>query len=264
MTPFRMMLGLLGLCWIGVSIAEETTQSAFVPQIQIDAVIYEVDPAKLAKLADTTKSPVAEFLKLNGFHQVAADRGPPWFVLATRKEPLSLDILGQDTVWAFKRLTAPTVTVLSGRKATVHFGGQFPTLIPVGNKSDRDMEIQWMDFGTKLTLIPIVEPDGRIKLEVHVDDRQLDDATAVAINGVAYPGLTVKTGTVSGEFKLQEHLLIADGTSESDLTRIVQLTPRLMTDAEMAQPLVANLPPSEPQRIQQQPTQPAALLAETS
>ena len=39
-------------------------------QIQIEAVIYEVDPLKLQKLAGKTRKPVAELLKLNGFKLV--------------------------------------------------------------------------------------------------------------------------------------------------------------------------------------------------
>ncbi|MFM9961109.1 MAG: hypothetical protein ACKV2Q_07775 [Planctomycetaceae bacterium] len=211
-----------------------------IQQIEIAAVIYEVDPIKLSKLADKTKSPVAELLKLNGFTPPKDAENPPAVVYSIREQPLSFDVGGQNVELAFQRRTSPTVAVLPGFEASVVGYGGAP--IPIGREPGRDTEIAWRDIGTKLNARGTIEPDGRLLLDLRVEDSRTGEETGAEVNGVKIQSLRTRVMSLAAKLKSGQHLLIANGTSESDLTQFVQITPRLLTQNETTKRLLETIP----------------------
>ncbi len=192
-----------------VSIAQPALQ-----QIQIEAVIYEVDPAKLVKLAEKSKSPVAELLKANGFKLTESH--------AVRDEPLSLDLENSQIGLAFKRVASPTIVTLENQQATFHSGGEFPIPTPKG-QGEVGTNVVFREFGTKLTARPRIEADGQIALGVQVEVSTLNREHSVVVSGIEVPGLNVRRMNVAMKLKSGQYLLLANGTTETDLTQFVQL-----------------------------------------
>lgn len=213
------------------------TVPAWAPQIRIDAVIYQVDPVRLSKLADKSKSPVNEFLKVNGFSSAKNEKTRPVAVHAIRNETMSFDVHGQDVTMAFKRISAPTIVTLSGHEATMFSGGEFP--IPVSNEAGVGVKVGWREFGTKLKINPLIEADGQILLDVRVEESQRGEETGVTFQGLAVPALRTRALSLVARVKSGQHLLFANGSSESDLTQFVQLTPRVLTPDEISKQLSA-------------------------
>lgn len=218
-------------------------------QIQIDAVIYEVDPAKLA---ETSKSPVAELLKANGF-ELSKDSKERWPVTSVRDEPLSLDLEHSQIGLAFKRVASPTIVTLANQKATFLSGGEFPVPVTKGS-SESGTKVDFREFGTKLTARPRIEADGQISLDVRVEESTLNRENSVVVSGIEVPGLNVRRMNAAAKLKSGQYLLIASGTTESDLTQFVQLKVRVLTSAETAAAAIRSLPdPAQPRTTGSEP-----------
>jgi pilus assembly protein CpaC len=88
-----------------------------------------------------------------------------------------------------KIMAQPSVTTLSGRSATLLSGGQqaVPQSGGLGTTT-----VQFIDFGTSLSVLPIVLGNGKIRLEVEPEVSQLSQAAGTISNGIAIPGRTVE------------------------------------------------------------------------
>jgi pilus assembly protein CpaC len=90
-------------------------------------------------------------------------------------------------------LAKPTLVSLSGQTASFLAGGEFPVPVP----QDRNVTIDWKDFGIGLNFTPTVLDDGTISMHVAPEVSELDFTTAVTLAGFVVPGLTTrKTSTV--------------------------------------------------------------------
>jgi pilus assembly protein CpaC len=86
-------------------------------------------------------------------------------------------------------MAQPSVTTLSGRSATLLSGGQqaVPQSGGLGTTT-----VTFIDFGTSLSVLPIVLGNGKIRLEIEPEVSQLNQAAGVVANGVNVPGRTVE------------------------------------------------------------------------
>lgn len=84
-----------------------------------------------------------------------------------------------------KILANPTLTTLSGRPATFLVGGEQP--YPVPASLGQPPSIDFKQFGTALTFVPVVLADGRIRIEVEPEVSRLDFANGVTIAGTQVP-----------------------------------------------------------------------------
>jgi pilus assembly protein CpaC len=87
-------------------------------------------------------------------------------------------------------LANPTLTTLSGRPATFLSGGEqpYPTPAAVGQPPG----VEFRPFGTRLTFLPVVLSDGRIRLEVEPEVSRLDFANAISFAGTTVPQFLVQ------------------------------------------------------------------------
>lgn len=75
-------------------------------------------------------------------------------------------------------LAEPTLTTLTGQKATFTAGGEFP--IPVPGR-DGSTTIEFKEFGIGLGFLPVVLDSGRISLDVDIRVSEISNDHAVAI-----------------------------------------------------------------------------------
>jgi pilus assembly protein CpaC len=81
----------------------------------------------------------------------------------------------------FKDLANPTLVTLSGRPATFLVGGDAP-YGTAGSGGGLGTGIQYRPFGTRLTFIPVVLGDGRIRLEIEAEVSQVSTNLAISAN----------------------------------------------------------------------------------
>jgi pilus assembly protein CpaC len=100
-----------------------------------------------------------------------------------------------------KILAEPTLTTLTGQEATFLSGGEFPVPVPQG---DRNVTIEFKDFGISLKVLPVVLAGDRINTKLDVSVSEISNATSVVLNPAqasstfVVPSLTRRnaTGTV--------------------------------------------------------------------
>jgi pilus assembly protein CpaC len=84
-----------------------------------------------------------------------------------------------------KLLAEPRLVTLSGRQASFLDGGEQAVPVPAGLGQ---VGVQFEEFGTRLSFVPIVLGDGRIRLEVEPEVSNLDPAAGTTIQGTTVPG----------------------------------------------------------------------------
>jgi pilus assembly protein CpaC len=81
-------------------------------------------------------------------------------------------------------LAEPTITTLSGQKASFLSGGEFPFPVVQGSSGGlTSITIQFRPYGVKLDFTPIVNDDKTIQLKVAPEVSALDYTNAVTISG---------------------------------------------------------------------------------
>lgn len=88
-----------------------------------------------------------------------------------------------------RTLAEPTLTAVSGEKASFLAGGEFP--IPV-SQSDGEIQVEFKQFGISLAFEPVVLSPGRISLKIQTEVSELSNEGAVQISGLTIPALTVR------------------------------------------------------------------------
>jgi pilus assembly protein CpaC len=120
-----------------------------------------------------------------------------------------------------KLLDEPIVVTKDGRPAEFLSGGEIPFQVAsgLGNNS-----IEFRPFGTKLDLVPIVNGDGRMTLEVRAEVSEVD-ASLSSVSNV--PGFRVRRVNV-GVDMTAGHTLALAGDYREDLEVEKQGIPKLM------------------------------------
>jgi pilus assembly protein CpaC len=105
-----------------------------------------------------------------------------------------------------KLLAEPTITVMTGRPATISSGGSFPILVPNGLGTT---SVEFRDYGTRVDVVPIVLGNGNIRLEIRPRVSEVDETRGVEVNGVKVPGLTIRYTDTSVEMRAGQTLALA-------------------------------------------------------
>jgi len=113
--------------------------------------------------ANLTNVPSTIFSIMNG------NQGFIGFLNALRNENL------------IKVMANPKITTLSGRPAYIVDGGEVPIL----TSSSAGSNIQYKNFGTVVTFLPIVLGNGRIHLEVQPEISSVDQALGLSVGGIS-------------------------------------------------------------------------------
>ncbi|MBY0404345.1 MAG: hypothetical protein K2X66_10640, partial [Cyanobacteria bacterium] len=99
-----------------------------------------------------------------------------------------------------KSLAEPTLTLLSGEKASFLAGGEVP--IPVLGTNGQ-ITITYHEFGIRLNIIATVTDDGKIHMQVAPEVSTVDPTNSITTNLVTVPGFATR--------RMQTTLEMADG-----------------------------------------------------
>ncbi len=90
-------------------------------------------------------------------------------------------------------LAEPTLTAVSGEKASFLSGGEFPFPVVQGASSGfTSVTIQFRPYGVKLDFSPVVLPDGTIQMKVAPEVSALDYTNSVQLDGYTIPAISTR------------------------------------------------------------------------
>jgi pilus assembly protein CpaC len=99
-------------------------------------------------------------------------------------------------------LAEPTITTLSGQKASFLSGGEFPFPVIQGSSGGlTSITIQFRPYGVKLDFTPIINDDGTIQLKVAPEVSALDYTNAVTISGYTIPAISTRRAETQVELR---------------------------------------------------------------
>jgi Flp pilus assembly secretin CpaC len=111
---------------------------------------------------------------------------------------------------AARTLSAPSAVVLSGQEARFNVGGEIP--IPVATVAPSigtTTAVEFRPFGLVMSVLPTVEPNGKIRLTVSAEVSELDFTIAVTIGGAVIPGTRTRKASTQVELASQETLVMS-------------------------------------------------------
>ncbi|HTZ58263.1 MAG TPA: type II and III secretion system protein family protein [Acidobacteriaceae bacterium] len=99
-------------------------------------------------------------------------------------------------------LAEPTITTLSGQKASFLAGGEFPFPVVQGSSGGlTSITIQFRPYGVKLEFTPTVNDDETILLKVAPEVSALDYTNAVTISGYTIPAISTRRADTQVELR---------------------------------------------------------------
>ncbi len=99
-------------------------------------------------------------------------------------------------------LAEPTITTVSGQKASFLSGGEFPFPVIQGGAGQAvSVTLQFRQYGVKVDFTPVVNPDGTIQLKVVPEVSSLDFTNAVQISGYTIPALSTRRADTQVELR---------------------------------------------------------------
>lgn len=130
-----------------------------------------------------------------------------------------------------KTLAQPTLTSLSGEKASFLAGGEFPIPVAQSNASGgagsvSAITVEFKSFGVSLGFTPTVLGDKTINLVVEPEVSEIDPTASIVLNGISIPGLRTRRASTTLELRDGESFAIA-GLLQSDIKTTAQQLPLL-------------------------------------
>lgn len=99
-------------------------------------------------------------------------------------------------------LAEPTITALSGQKASFLAGGEFPFPVIQGSSGGlSSVTVQFRPYGVKVDFTPTVGDDGSIQLKVAPEVSALDFTNAVTISGYTIPAIATRRAETQVELR---------------------------------------------------------------
>ncbi len=124
-------------------------------------------------------------------------------------------------------LAEPNLVTSSGQQADFLAGGEFPIPVPqAGTSGAAAITIEYKDFGVRLSFVPVVLGDGKIRLKVSPEVSELDYSNAVTFDGFSIPALTKRNLSTTVELKDGQTLALA-GLLQSNISATKSVTPLL-------------------------------------
>ena len=107
-------------------------------------------------------------------------------------------------------LAEPTITALSGQKASFLSGGEFPYPVVQGGVGGfTSVTIQFRPYGVKVDFTPTVLADGTIQLKVAPEVSALDYTNEVVISGYTVPAISTRRADTLIELKSGQSFAIS-------------------------------------------------------
>ncbi|MCB1490839.1 MAG: type II and III secretion system protein family protein [Rhodobiaceae bacterium] len=131
-----------------------------------------------------------------------------------------------------RTLAEPTLSAISGEKASFLAGGEFP--VPTGRDSEGNIQIEFKPFGVVLDFMPVVISQGRISLTVKTEVSELTSDGAFTLlsangagNDLTIPALKVRRADTTIELPSGGALAIA-GLIQDETKQAINGVPGLM------------------------------------
>lgn len=163
-----------------------TTMPTSETQILLRTMVIDVDGQKLAELGIGLPDNAAPPQTQSPANPTRPS--PIGFSIVTEREAKLLATL-LATSGAGKVLAEPTLVTVDGRPASFRSGGELPMLVP---QSTGTTAIEFRSFGTSLDFVPKKLPDGRLRLELRIEQSELDHTKSVTVNGSKIPGIKTR------------------------------------------------------------------------
>jgi len=129
---------------------------------------------------------------------------------------LGLDLMGTLDLAENQGLAAtlanPNLTALSGETASFLAGGEIPIPISQGNNA---VSVEYKQYGVSLAFTPTVLANGRISMRVRPEVSQLDNASAVRLEGFDIPGIQTRRAETTVELGSGQSFMIGGLLSTS-------------------------------------------------
>lgn len=97
---------------------------------------------------------------------------------------------------AVQILSEPTLTTVSGRRASFRAGGEIGYPI---NQGDGVISAAFRQYGVSIEFLPTILPNGRIAIEVQPEVSFLNHDNQVSVDGFVVPGLSVRRADTTVE-----------------------------------------------------------------
>jgi len=122
-------------------------------------------------------------------------------------------------------LAEPTITTISGEKASFLSGGEFPfPVVQGGTGGFTSVTVQFRPYGVKLDFTPVVTAEGVIRLKVAPEVSALDYSNEIIISGYTIPALATRRAETQVELKDGQSLAIS-GLLDHRTTDLLEKTP---------------------------------------
>jgi pilus assembly protein CpaC len=140
---------------------------------------------------------------------------------------LGATIKALETRGVVQVLAEPNVLAEDGKQASFLAGGEYPYPVvqgTTGGGGTGAVTIQFKEFGVRLNFLPVITPQGTIRLQVAPEVSSLDFTNGINISGFQVPGIDVRK--VKTEVELNEGQSFAiGGLLDNRETRTLQKIP---------------------------------------
>jgi pilus assembly protein CpaC len=187
-------------------------------QVRLKVQIIEIDRSKVNQFGinlfsqgkNTSAVQTGQFPSVNTGSTTGAGGGPPALSVSNPlnllfyNSGLNLGLTLQDLEdrQIAQILAEPTITTLSGQKASFLAGGEFPFPVVQGSSGGlTSITIQFRPYGVKLDFTPVVNDDGTVQLKVAPEVSALDYTNAVTISGYTIPAISTRRAETQVELR---------------------------------------------------------------
>lgn len=105
-----------------------------------------------------------------------------------------------------KVLAEPTITTVAGRPAMFNSGGDVPVIVPQGLGQ---FSVEYRSFGTQVDFLPLMLPNGNIRLEVRPAISDVDPSLSVNVGTTSVSGFRSRSVDTAAELKPGQTMAIA-------------------------------------------------------
>jgi pilus assembly protein CpaC len=126
-------------------------------------------------------------------------------------------------------LAEPNLTTSSGQEARFLAGGDFPVPVVQGASSSggaTSLTVEYREFGVKLSFVPVVLGEGKIRLKISPEISDVDFTNAVRSSGFLIPGRRTRNLTTTVELASGQTFAVA-GLLDNRVTSSKDVTPML-------------------------------------
>lgn len=197
------------------AIAERTAPESVISRVEVREPVVRLE-VRIAEINTRGLREIRRAFSLDDGHLALSTREAPIGVA----QPIASAVL--DTQAGDYRLTAalraledngdakvvaqPMLAVASGARGDFRAGGELPYPVP---QSQSRVVVEFKPYGAGLKVIPTVQGNGMIGVQLEAELSEIDPSASVAIGGVQVPGLLVRRANTAAELRAGETLMIA-------------------------------------------------------